>query len=67
MPPDLFIIGASTRALADSAFRLDLQATCLDQYADADLARKALLVQPLAFDESGRPLVSADTFRNLVG
>lgn len=67
MPPDLFIIGASTRALADSAFRLGLQATCLDQYADADLARKALLVQPLAFDESGRPLVSAETFRNLVG
>jgi len=67
MPTDLFIIGASTRALADSAYRLGLQATCLDQYADADLTRKAHQVNQLSFDESGRPLLAAESFRDIVG
>lgn len=67
MPTDLFIIGASTRALADSAYRLGLQATCLDQYTDADLTRKAHQVKQLTFDESGRLLLAAESFRDIVG
>ncbi len=67
MTNELFIIGASTRALADSAFRSGLRPACLDQYADADLTQKAHLVKQLSFDESGRPLISVKSFQEIVG
>lgn len=42
-PPNLLIVGASTRAAAFSALRAGWNPVCLDRFADADLQSRALV------------------------
>jgi predicted ATP-grasp superfamily ATP-dependent carboligase len=67
LPPNIFIIGASTRALADMAFRLGLKLGAFDQYADFDLAAKAAYLNQIDFDAAGRPMIAPRAFRELIG
>lgn len=49
-PPDLVILGASTRAAATSALRAGIQPICIDDYGDRDLAVVATLASAAGRD-----------------
>ena len=67
LSPALYLIGASTRALADMAFRLGLKFGAFDQYADFDLAAKAACLNQIDFDTAGSPIIAPRAFRELIG